>query len=425
MSRIKKIKAREILDSRGNPTVEVDIILSDGTIGRAAVPSGASTGTHEALELRDNNSSRYLGKGVKKAIENIEKVIAPEIVGNNSQEQEKIDRIMVELDGTENKKNLGANAILAVSLANARASALSLKLPLYQYLRQCYHLPLTTYHLPLPLMNILNGGKHADNNLEFQELMIIPAGAKQFSEALRMGAEIFHRLKKILLEKKYSTGVGDEGGFAPFLSSNEEGLDLILKAIELAGYRAGKEIYLGIDAAASEFYIDGRYQFANKKNTSQEMVKIYTDLIKKYPLIYLEDGLSEDDWPGWKFLTEQLKEKINLVGDDLFVTNLKRLEKGIKEGIANAILIKLNQIGSLTETVEVIKFAKKNGYQTIISHRSGETEDTFIADLAVAFNCGWFKTGSLSRSERLAKYNQLLRIEEELGKKGNFFRIKK
>lgn len=424
MAKIKEIKAREILDSRGNPTVEVDIILSDGTIGRAAVPSGASTGKYESWELRDGDRLRYLGKGVKKAIENIEKVITPEIVGMDPRKQEKIDRKMVELDGTENKKNLGANAILAVSLANARASAFSQKLPLYQYLRQCYQLSIINYQLPIPLMNILNGGKHADNNLEFQELMIIPTGAKQFSEALRMSAEIFHHLKKILIEKKYSTSVGDEGGFAPFLSSNEEGLDLILKAIEIAGYRAGKEVYLGIDVAASEFYTDGEYQFANKKNTSQEMVKIYANLIKKYPLIYLEDGLSEDDWPGWKFLTEQLKEKINLVGDDLFVTNLKRLEKGIKESIANAILIKLNQIGSLTETVEVIKFAKKNGYQTIISHRSGETEDTFIADLAVAFNCGWIKTGSLSRSERLAKYNQLLRIEEELGKKDIFFRIK-
>lgn len=420
MAKIKEIKAREILDSRGNPTVEVDIILSDGTIGRAAVPSGASTGKYESWELRDGDRLRYLGKGVKKAIENIEKVITPEIVGMDPRKQEKIDRKMVELDGTENKKNLGANAILAVSLANARASAFSQKLPLYQYLRQCYQLSIINYQLPIPLMNILNGGKHADNNLEFQELMIIPTGAKQFSEALRMSAEIFHHLKKILIEKKYSTSVGDEGGFAPFLSSNEEGLDLILKAIEIAGYRAGKEVYLGIDVAASEFYTDGEYQFANKKNTSQEMVKIYANLIKKYPLIYLEDGLSEDDWPGWKFLTEQLKEKINLVGDDLFVTNLKRLEKGIKESIANAILIKLNQIGSLTETVEVIKFAKKNGYQTIISHRSGETEDTFIADLAVAFNCGWIKTGSLSRSERLAKYNQLLRIEEELGKKDIF-----
>jgi len=421
MARIKRIKAREILDSRGNPTVEVDIILDDGALGRAAVPSGASTGTYEALELRDGDKSRYQGKGVRKAVDNIMKIIAPEIIGMDAREQKSIDEKILQLDGTENKTNLGANAILAVSLACARASSLSLKLPLYEYLGQLSTFHLTRYTLPVPLMNILNGGKHANNNLEFQELMIVPAGAESFSESLRMGTEIFHCLKKILNEKKYSTGVGDEGGFAPYLKSNEEGLNLIIQAIESAGYRSGKEIYLGIDAAASEFCSDGKYHLAGKDKSSQGMVKLYEGLVSKYPLIYLEDGLSENDWTGWADLTKKLGKKIKIVGDDLFVTNMKRFIRGVKESIANSILIKLNQIGSLTETIDVIQYAQKNGYQTVISHRSGETEDTFIADLAVALNCGCIKTGSLSRSERLAKYNQLLRIEEELGKKGQFF----
>lgn len=414
MVKIKQIKAREILDSRGNPTVEVDVILENGILGRTAVPSGASTGTYEALELRDNDSSRYLGKGVKKAIENIEKIIAPEIIGKDSREQEKIDQLMLTLDGTENKSKLGANAILAVSLACARASALSLKLPLYQYLRKCYQSSVSGYQLPVPLMNILNGGKHADNNLEFQELMIIPKGAETFSQSLQMGTEVFHHLKKILKEKKYSTGIGDEGGFAPNLNSNEEGLELIIQAIRSAGYSPGKDVYLGIDAAASEFYNEGFYSFNGKKIDSKEMIEIYKKISDNYPLIYLEDGLAEDDWEGWKDLTATLGKGMKVVGDDLFVTNLKRLERGVKEKIANSILIKLNQIGTLSETVAVIQYAQKNGYTTVISHRSGETEDTFIADLAVAFNSGWIKTGSLSRSERLAKYNQLLRIEEEI-----------
>lgn len=420
MAKIKQIKAREILDSRGNPTVEVDVILDNGLVGRAAVPSGASTGTSEALELRDKDSSRYLGKGVKKAIENIEKIIAPEIIGQDSQEQKKIDRIMLTLDGTENKSKLGANAILAVSLACARISSLSEKLSLYEYLRRCYQLPITSYQLPIPLMNILNGGKHADNNLEFQELMIIPKGAESFSQALQIGTEVFHHLKKILKEKKYSTGVGDEGGFAPNLNSHEEGLELIIQAIRSAGYSPGKDVYLGIDAAASEFCSDGLYSFGGEKINGREMITIYEKIRDKYPLIYLEDGLAEDDWSNWKHLTTTLGGKIKIVGDDLFVTNLKRLERGVKENIANAILIKPNQIGTLSETVAVIEYAQENGYTTVISHRSGETEDTFIADLAVAFNCGWIKTGSLSRSERLAKYNQLLRIEEELSKEAKF-----
>jgi enolase len=419
MAKIKQIKAREILDSRGNPTVEAEIILDDGTLGRAAVPSGASTGTYEALELRDNDPSRYLGKGVKKAIGNIDKIITPEIIGKDSREQEKIDQLMLTLDGTENKSKLGANAILAVSLACARAAAFSLKLPLYQYLRRCYQLPITNYQLPIPLMNILNGGRHADNNLEFQELMIVPKGdsgkgTNSFAEALRIGTEIFHHLKKILKEKKYSTSIGDEGGFAPKLSSNQEGLELITRAISSAGYTPGKEVCLGIDAAASEFYNDGFYSFNGKKIDSKEMIEIYKKISDDYPLIYLEDGLAEDDWEGWKDLTATVGKGMKIVGDDLFVTNLKRLERGVKENIANAILIKLNQIGTLSETVTVIQYAQKNGYTTVISHRSGETEDTFIADLVVAFNCGWIKTGSLSRSERLAKYNQLLRIEEEI-----------
>lgn len=421
MSEIVDVYAREILDSRGNPTVEVDVVLEDGIIGRAAVPSGASTGTHEALELRDNEPQRYLGKGVKKAIGNIEKIITPEIIGQDSREQKKIDQKMLTLDGTENKSKLGANAILAVSLACARASALSEKVPLYQYLRECYQISIIGYQLPTPLMNILNGGKHADNNLEFQELMIVPRGnylkgAESFSEALRIGTEVFQHLKKILHEKKYSTGVGDEGGFAPHLRSNEEGLELIIQAIRSAGYNPGKDVCLGIDAAASEFYNDGLYSFNGKKISNEEMIKIYEKIGDDYPLLYLEDGLAEDDWDGWKDLTKHLGEKIKIVGDDLFVTNLKRFERGVKENIANSILIKLNQIGTLSETVAVIQYAQKNGYTTVISHRSGETEDTFIADLSVAFNCGWIKTGSLSRSERLAKYNQLLRIEEELKK---------
>ncbi len=418
MVKIKNVQAREILDSRGNPTVEVDVLLENGIMGRAAVPSGASTGEHEALELRDGDKGRYLGKGVLKAVSNVNEIIAPKLMGKDVTGQEEIDRLMVKLDGTENKERLGANAILGVSLAVAKAGALSSKMPLYQYIREVYGLRFTVYQLPVPMMNIVNGGKHADNNVDLQEFMIVPLG-KNFRESLRMGAEVFHNLKGVLKEKGYATAVGDEGGFAPDLRSNEEAIQVILAGIKGAGYKEGGDVALALDPAASEFYKEGRYILASEKRelSASEMIDFYEDWVDRYPIVSLEDGLAQDDWRGWKGLTLKLGKRIQIVGDDLFVTNPKRLKRGIEEGIANSILIKLNQIGTLTETIETVKMAKEAGYTTIISHRSGETEDTTIADVAVAVNAGQIKTGSCSRSERIAKYNQLLRIEEELGKK--------
>lgn len=418
MGKIKSIRGREILDSRGNPTVEVDVVLENGILGRSAVPSGASTGEHEALELRDGDKKRYLGKGVLEAVKNVNEVIAPKLMGKDVTKQEEIDRLMIDLDGTENKERLGANAILGVSLAVAKAGALSSKMPLYQYIRKGYGLRVKGYELPVPMMNVINGGKHADNNVDFQEFMIVPLG-KNFRESLKMGAEVFHNLKKVLKEKGYATAVGDEGGFAPDLKSNEEAIQVILEGIKRAGYEAGEEVALALDPAASEFYQDGRYILASEKRelSASEMVDFYKDWVDKYPILSIEDGLAQDDWKGWKELTDKLGKKIQIVGDDLFVTNPKRLKRGIEEGVANSILIKLNQIGTLTETIETIKMAKEAGYTTVISHRSGETEDTTIADVAVAVNAGQIKTGSCSRSERIAKYNQLLRIEEELGEK--------
>lgn len=413
MTEIVAIHAREILDSRGNPTVEAEVSLLSGITGRASVPSGASTGEHEMLELRDGDSRRYLGKGVTQAIQNVIEKIAPEIVGRDCLNQREIDYAMVALDGTENKGSLGANAILSVSLACAKAAAAATELPLYRYLGG-----VQAKDIPVPMMNIINGGQHADNNVDIQEFMIMPAGAPTFREGLRMSAEVFHRLKTVLKGKGYNTAVGDEGGFAPNLKSNEEALAVIIEAIVLAGYEPGKDIFIALDAAASSFYKDGKYLLAAEKNpekTAEEMIRFYEDLANRYPIISLEDGLAEDDWEGWKSLTEALGSRIQIVGDDLFVTNRKRLEMGISRGIANSILIKLNQIGSLTETLETIQTAKEAGYTNIVSHRSGETEDSFMADVAVATNCGQIKSGSLSRSERLAKYNQLLRIEEELG----------
>ncbi|OPY82805.1 MAG: Enolase [Syntrophus sp. PtaU1.Bin005] len=413
MTEIVAIHAREILDSRGNPTVEAEVSLLSGITGRASVPSGASTGEHEMLELRDGDSRRYLGKGVTQAIQNVIEKIAPEIVGRDCLNQREIDYAMVALDGTENKGSLGANAILSVSLACAKAAAAATELPLYRYLGG-----VQAKDIPVPMMNIINGGQHADNNVDIQEFMIMPAGAPTFREGLRMSAEVFHRLKTVLKGKGYNTAVGDEGGFAPNLKSNEEALAVIIEAIVLAGYEPGKDIFIALDAAASSFYKDGKYLLAAEKNpekTAEEMIRFYEDLVNRYPIISLEDGLAEDDWEGWKSLTEALGSRIQIVGDDLFVTNRKRLEMGISRGIANSILIKLNQIGSLTETLETIQTAKEAGYTNIVSHRSGETEDSFMADVAVATNCGQIKSGSLSRSERLAKYNQLLRIEEELG----------
>jgi len=410
MAKIKKIWAREILDSRGNPTIEVEVILDNGILARASVPSGASTGENEALELRDGDKKRYLGKGVLKAVENVNTIIAKRIKGLNP-DFEKIDRLLIKLDSTENKANLGANAILGVSLAVAKAAALNKRGPLYKFLGGK-----KAKVLPIPLMNILNGGLHADNNLDIQEFMIAPIGAPTFREALRYSVEVFHNLKAILKSKGLSTAVGDEGGFSPSLNSHEEALELILQAIEKAGYKAGKDIYLALDPAASSFYKEGNYQFENSLKNSDELIKIYENWISKYPIFSLEDGLAENDWQGWKKLTQNLGEKIQLVGDDIFVTNPKIFKKGIEEKIANAILIKVNQIGSLSETLETIKIAKKNKYKAIISHRSGETEDTTIAHLAVATGCGQIKTGSLSRTERICKYNELLRIEEELGK---------
>jgi len=409
MSEIVKVCAREILDSRGNPTVEVDVLLESGAFGRASVPSGASTGQREALELRDKEK-RYHGKGVKKAIKNVVEKIAPRLRGIDASNQEYIDNLMIELDGTENKSRLGANAILGVSLAVAKAAASEAGMPLYRYIGG-----VSARELPVPMMNILNGGSHADNNLDIQEFMIIPVGASNFQEALRMGAEVFHCLKNILKSRGLSVSVGDEGGFAPNLKTNEEAIILIIKAIGEAGYRAGRDLYLALDVASSELYKGGKYLFEGKALSADKMIDFYETLIEKYPVVSIEDGLSENDWRGWERMTKRLGGKIQLVGDDIFVTNKKIFSEGIKKEIANSILIKLNQIGTLTETLETIEMAKKSGYGAIISHRSGETEDTTIADLSVAANTGQIKTGSLSRSDRIAKYNRLLRIEEELG----------
>jgi enolase len=413
MSAIESMVAREILDSRGNPTVEVDVLLESGAIGRAAVPSGASTGEHEAVELRDGDDKRYLGKGVQKACANVNDEITPELLSYDASLQVDIDSIMLELDGTKNKERLGANAVLAVSMACAKAAAMDAGLPLYRYLGG-----VNAKELPVPMMNILNGGQHADNNVDIQEFMIAPAGALNFRESLRMGAEIFHALKKILQDMGMNTAVGDEGGYAPNLKSNEEALQVIMKAIEKSGYRPGEEIVICLDPAASSFYENGKYNMAAEKDPikdSAEMIDFYADLITKYPIISIEDGLAEDDWDGFQLMTERLGDRIQIVGDDLFVTNTERLKKGIEESSANSILIKLNQIGTVTETIEAIEMAKKARFTAVVSHRSGETEDSFIADFVVAMNTGQIKTGSASRSERIAKYNQLLRIEEELG----------
>ncbi len=418
---IVDVSAREILDSRGNPTVEVDVMLEDGSLGRAAVPSGASTGAHEACELRDPKTKRYMGKGVQQAVKNVNDKIAPEVMGFDATAQEDIDAMMIELDGTANKSKLGANAILGVSLAVARAAAESVGLPLYRYIGGC-----TANILPVPMMNILNGGKHADNTVDFQEFMVMPVGAENFPEALRMGAEVFHTLKGVLKSKGYNTSVGDEGGFAPSLKSNEEALDVILEAIKKAGYKAGKDIFIALDPAANELWVeeDKKYRFfksdPKKKVSSDFMVKFWSDWIDRYPIISLEDGLAEDDWSGWTKLTAELGGKCQIVGDDLFVTNTKRLADGIKKGCANSILIKVNQIGTLTETIDAINLARRNGYTAVISHRSGETEDSVIADLAVATGVGQIKTGSACRTDRICKYNQLLRIHEELGDSARF-----
>lgn len=417
MTEIIDVKAREILDSRGNPTVEVDVHLACGAMGRAAVPSGASTGQREALELRDTEATRYGGKGVFTAVENVLNVIAPAIQGLDAANQMALDRLMLELDGTPNKSRLGANALLGVSMAAARAAADAYGLPLYRYLGG-----ITARCLPLPMMNIVNGGAHAANNLDIQEFMIVPVGAGSIAQAIQMGAETFHKLKGILKKMGLNTAVGDEGGFAPDLQSNESAIQLILQAIEAAGYTAGKDIALALDAAASEFYRDGKYVLAseNKSLGAAELVDYYARLVEAYPLISIEDGLAEQDWDGWELMTERLESSIQIVGDDIFVTNPEILQKGIERGVANSILIKLNQIGTLTETLEAVEMARQAGYTTVISHRSGETEDTFIADLAVGLNAGQIKTGSLSRSDRVAKYNQLLRIEEELGQSACF-----
>ena len=412
MSMIIDVYAREILDSRGNPTVEVDVTLEDGTFGRAQVPSGASTGAYEAVELRDGDKARYLGKGVLQAVKNVNEVIAPEIVGLDATAQVEIDNLMLALDGTPNKSKLGANAILGVSMAVAKAAAKALKLPLYKYLGG-----VNAKELPVPMMNILNGGEHADNNVDIQEFMIMPVGATSFREALRMNTEIYHQLKSVLKSKGLSTAIGDEGGFAPNLASNEEAIKVILEATDKAGYVAGKDIMIALDVAATEIYKDGKYHLEGEGvvKTSEEMVAYYEMLVNKYPIVSIEDGLAEDDWAGWKLLTEKLGKCVQLVGDDLFVTNVERLSTGIEKETANAILIKVNQIGSITETFNAIEMAKRAGYTCIISHRSGETEDTTIADIAVALNAGQIKTGAPARTDRVAKYNQLLRIEEELG----------
>ena len=419
MTEIVDVKAREILDSRGNPTVEVDIYLACGVVGRAAVPSGASTGKREALELRDNRSKRYGGKGVTKAVNNILTVIAPAIMGLDAGNQIALDHLLIKLDGTANKAKLGANAILGVSMAVARAAAVAYEMPLYRYLGG-----VNARNLPVPMMNIINGGAHAANNLDIQEFMIIPFGAKSIAQAVQMGAETFHQLKAILKDRRLSTAVGDEGGFAPDLESNEAAIQLIMAAIENVGYKPGKDIGIGLDAAASEFYQNGKYvlKSEDKKLTADKLIDYYEELIHRYPIVSIEDGLAEGDWDGWKTMTDRLEGAVQLVGDDIFVTNPKIFSKGIEQGIANSILIKLNQIGTVTETLDCIEMANQVGYTTVISHRSGETEDTFIADLVVAVNSGQIKTGSLSRSDRLAKYNQLIRIEEELGEAALFTR---
>jgi len=417
MKTIKSIKGRQILDSRGNPTVEVEVELADGAVGRAAVPSGASTGSHEAVELRDGDPSRFQGKGVLKAVNNIQKIIAPAIVGMSALKQEAIDRMMIELDGTPNKGKLGANAILGVSLAVAHAAANSQGMPLYRYLGgKEAHL------LPVPLMNILNGGKHAEDSVDLQEFMVVPAGAKSFAHALQIGSEIYHSLKEVLKKNGANTSVGDEGGFAPRLATNREAVEVILAAIEAAGYKPGKDCFIALDPASTEFYKNGKYVLAKEgvSYTSAEMVKYYSKLVADYPIISIEDGMAEDDWDGWKLLHEKLGSKIQLVGDDLYTTNKERLSRGIRERASNSILIKLNQIGTLSETLEVMNVAKKAGWTSVVSHRSGETEDTTISDLAVAMNCGQIKSGAPCRSERVAKYNRLLRIEEELGKKSRY-----
>lgn len=417
MSLIAKIEARQILDSRGNPTIEVDVITENGILGRAAVPSGASTGAHEAVELRDGDKGRYLGKGVTKAVQNVNDTLDQELNGASVFNQAMIDLVLQSLDGTPNKANLGANAILGVSLAVAKAAAQEAGMPLYRYVGGS-----NAKTLPVPMMNILNGGAHADNKIDIQEFMIMPFGASTFSEGLRMGTEIFHHLKAVLKKKGYSTNVGDEGGFAPNLNSNEEAIEFVLKAIEAAGYKPGEDVYIALDAAATEFYDTKKKQYifesTGAKMSSDEMVEYWNGWVKKYPIISIEDGMSEDDWTGWKKLTDTVGSKIQLVGDDLFVTNTERLKKGIDSGTANSILVKVNQIGTLTETVDAVTMAHNNSYTSVMSHRSGETEDTTIADLAVALNCGQIKTGSASRSDRIAKYNQLLRIEEQLSKAG-------
>ena len=416
MSYIADIHARQILDSRGNPTIEVDVITENNHRGRAAVPSGASTGIHEAVELRDGDKRVYGGKGVLKAVANVNDIIADQLIGMPVNEQASIDARLIDMDGTENKSKLGANALLAVSMAAAKAAAKESKLPLYRYLGG-----VNATVLPMPLMNILNGGVHADNKIDYQEYMIVPVGAESFSEGLRWGVEIFHQLKSVLKKKGYSTNVGDEGGFAPDIQSNEEAIETVLQAIEAAGYKVGSQIGIALDAASSEMFKDGKYKFyksTGKELTSDEMVAYWASWVNKYPIISIEDGMAEEDWDGWKKLTEAVGDKVQLVGDDLFVTNTKILQKGIDKGIANSILIKVNQIGTITETINAVQLAQTHGYTTIMSHRSGETEDTTIADLAVALNCGQIKTGSASRTDRLAKYNQLLRIEEELGDSG-------
>jgi len=424
MTDIEVIVAHEILDSRGNPTVEADVILSSGAIGRAAVPSGASTGEHEAVELRDGDKSRYVGKGVSKAVDNVNEVIAPELEGMDASDQRDLDSTMCELDGTPNKSKLGANAILAVSMAASRAMADELGIHLYQYLGG-----FTASLLPTPMMNILNGGAHADSNVDFQEFMVMPVGAPSFSEALRWGVETFHTLKGVLKKKGYNTAVGDEGGFAPSLKSNTEAIDLVLEAITQAGYKPGEQIAIALDPAASEFYDKDKKKYVFKKSdkrehSSDEMVKFWSGWASQYPIVSIEDALAEDDWDGWKLLTDELGKSIQLVGDDLFVTNVERLQRGIDAGVANSILIKVNQIGSVSETIDAINLARENGYTAVISHRSGETEDTFIADLAVAAGAGQIKTGSASRTDRIAKYNELLRIEEELGSAARFNGLK-
>ncbi len=420
MTTIVDVRGREILDSRGNPTVEVEVVLECGVVGRAAVPSGASTGEYEAVELRDNDKGRFLGKGVLTAVDNVNETIAEAILDMDAAEQVEIDQTLIELDGTPNKAKLGANAILGVSLACAKAAAECLELPLYRYIGG-----VRASVLPVPMMNILNGGAHADNTVDFQEFMIMPHGASSFAEALRMGAETFHSLKSVLKSKGYNTAVGDEGGFAPNLRTNEEVLDIIIEAIEKAGYKPGEQIGIALDPAASEFFDKDKGLYVFKKSdkserTSEQMVKLYEDLVAKYPIISIEDGLDENDWAGWKILTDSLGKKIQIVGDDIFVTNMEKLARGIKEGVANSILIKLNQIGTLTETIDAIDMARRAGYTSVVSHRSGETEDTTLADLAVALNTGQIKTGSASRTDRIAKYNQLLRIEEELGPQAKF-----